>query len=473
MAPDGTTPSSVTCTTPGPRGPSSCYVDASAIDSGLSGTIGFDFSGSAPAGEADIVSGSVTGSGTLAIPKSINVDGSGTIKTVTRMWQGGLSNSSTFSGTIIIPNTVQTIRDSAVGSAQNISTILFEDGGTAALTIDAGAFHSSKATNVVEFPGRLTYMGSGVFNYSAITGVIFNEGPYPLTLTQGAFTNTTDLTGAINFPANLNTVAAGAFHSDDDCQWFTPGQDTAIDTVKFLGDSITGVDNDAFKSGVKFITTCNANAAKTADIRFLKRDGSTTAHQENNFGCGAYVDQPSVSEAGYKLLGWHLRADLSDAALTFPWTPYAGATLVENLPVYGDYTPLEEVDVAVPKTSFVVGESVNVSVFAKYGDASRDDVTNASTPTITSKDTASGQADNVSGTKVTFTHASEHQICATYDGRTGCVNVEVRRVGAPDTGFMAQVGKFGIGLAVAAAVAVAFAFALKRKPRRKMGLGGK
>jgi hypothetical protein len=599
LAPAGSTLSNVTCTEPGVRGSGSCDVDISSLNPALSGTLTFQI-GNTPAyeigtdtpgfnltssgSEAMLVDagGNASGSGTLAYPNSILVNGVGSSIPVTRAGAAsGVSNS--LSGTVIFPNTMIYIgqnilssgcdgpSDSGTACGSGITNIQFEDGGTQPLTIMGGGFGTvmSGLTGAIEFPGRLTLIGQSNRWTYYLTGVVFNEGDYPLTITDGIFSNSTsggniptapNLTGTVNLPSNTALITNGAFQ-DSGITGLTiadggtfpltitgnafadsnitgnvnfPESTTLIDNSAFAGTKLTGVsftdggtypltiNNEAFRNigsltgnvnfpantelitnsafaetkltGVSFtdggtqpLTITNSafwglaitgninfpanttlitngafdgnpitgisftdggtqpltinnmafsctnitgtitfptnliaidtahvfwsdstngywdeinwewvetgnciafadngvnldsanidavifsntggapmanihaqafkpmtpflNACSTglnfdqAIVEFLAPDGVTPLLIENDFGCGMQIQDPELSVDGYELRGWHLNANFSDPALTFPWVPFAGMVLVDDLLVYGDWVEVTD-----------------------------------------------------------------------------------------------------------------------------------
>ncbi len=150
-----------------------------------------------------------------------------------------------------------------------------------------------------------------------------------------------NLSGEIVFPANLESIGEGAFIPSE-----VPCSDPGIDgdkpsftKVTFKGTSIAGVHDDAFAAATPFVTTCSVDDTKVAILDFLGPDGETIA-TENDFGCGAIADDPKVSIPGYTFHGWHLKADLSDPAIQFPWVPYGDDAVVDDLLIYGDWRPI-------------------------------------------------------------------------------------------------------------------------------------
>jgi|GEM_PF-4170334 len=578
LAPAGSTPSNVTCTTPGVRGVGSCDVDVSTLPgtTGLSGKLTFVLGDSGefsppdagsiipswannPSGlEANAVTSGglwdsdigatipgITGNGTLAIPNSILVDGVGSPIPVTQTRSGNALSYISGSVDIIIPNTVIFVGEGSGGSP-NVS-VQFEDGGTEPLTIWSGSLNiESTRLTTIEFPGRLTRVGQPSSWTKHLTNVTFNEGSYPLVISQGglsvgagsvnanlvgasitfpsntiliadnAFVNAgitnitftpsgsnplnigsgafscTNLADTITFPSNLASIGEYAFWNNPSNYPCASGitDSIGLTSVVFTNSlSIAGVSDEAFRPNTSFADSCSDGSTEQAIIEFIGPDGVTPIYTTNDFGCEAYTNGPSTSaletytQNGWKLNGWHLMQNLSNTALSFPWTPFTGAVAVDDLLVYGDWTELQSVAVSLPVGTAKVGETIDVTVVAKYADGSQVDVT-GQISSLTSADIATGNADKVNGNQVTFVQASTHEICATFQGVTGCSNIQVipADVGAPDTGVLgvleilgadevdvtgaARRAAFGI-FAVIAVLAVASAVFIGRKIYKK------
>jgi hypothetical protein len=244
---------------------------------------------------------------------------------------------------------------------------------------------------------------------------------------------------------------------------------------------MSGISDEAFRPGTSFATACSAGTTEVAIIEFLGTDGVTPIYTTNDFGCGAYTNGPGVSAGidpktgvgvsgnlvGYKVSGWHLLSDLSDTALTFPWVPFTGPVAVNDLLVYGDWTALEDVVVSLPSGTARVGDTVTVTVLAEYLDGTKADVSSLIS-SLTSKDIATGRADTVNGNQVTFVGASTHEICATFQGETGCATIKINpRLTSPGTGFLTMTaGGAAASLVAAFTVAVTGAVVGRKVLRR-------
>lgn len=84
-------------------------------------------------------------------------------------------------------------------------------------------------------------------------------------------------------------------------------------------------------------------------------------------------------------------------------------------------------------TSAVVGHTISATAKASV-DGVLTDVTNIAT--FASRDVATNTPDEINGNQITFTHASDHEICVSYGDKTDCGIVKVS-AGAPNTGFLA------------------------------------
>ena len=529
LAPAGTTPSNVTCTTPGDRGAGSCNVDVSTINSAFSGFMTFVLGDSGemdnsdggsplptwsinPSGaEANAVSSNdgISGSGTLAVPNSILIDGVGSPIPVTQMRTGNAASYISGSVTLIIPNSIIFVGEGN-GNSPN-TDVLFEDGGTAPLTVWAGGFgFESTSLTSIEFPGRLTRFGQVTSWTAHLTDVTFNEGDFPLTISQGGFGTVPGMTGTVTFPSNTILITGNAFSGtgitgvsfndggtnplvisggafscanlagtitfpsnlatiDADTFQVQPGASCSaghdnenLTNIVFTNPDLSGVSDEAFRAGTSFANSCSAGSTETAIIEFLGTDDTTPIFTTNDFGCGAYTNGPDASTGidpttgvgisgsliGWRVSGWHLQQNLSDPAITFPWIPFSGAVAVNDLPVYGAWTELSGVSVSLPSGFAFVGDTIAVTVYGVYADGTQADVTNYIS-SLTSVDIATGASDTVVGNQVTFVQASTHEICATFQGETGCSTIEVS-IGAPDTGIMGWIRRGGTARAIGA-----------------------
>ena len=186
LAPAGSTPSDVTCAAPGTRGSGSCDVDVSVIDPGLNGTLTFVLGNSGESDYGDggtmlptfnsntsgteamavnsgteamaVNSGSgISGSGTLAIPNSILVNGTGSSIPVTQTRQGNIFVGISATATVIIPNTITFIGEGSGSDPDTgVTNMIFEDGGTEQLTLWGGGLGIGMPNlTEIEFRGRL------------------------------------------------------------------------------------------------------------------------------------------------------------------------------------------------------------------------------------------------------------------------------------------------------------------------------
>ena len=213
-------------------------------------------------------SASVSGNGTLAIPNTIKINGAGSSLPVTQFAWGGIGSSS-FSGTLIIPNSVEIVRDGPLSGITNATGLQFEDGGTSPLsfTSSGGSYfvdfgnNNSASIGTVEFPARLDYIANSAFCGSYFDNIVFNDGPYPLTINNGAFCSMPYLTGTVNFPSNTtelsgtifnNTPITGISFNDGGSYPLTitntafTGATTLIGTTINFPSNTTRIDNQAF-----------------------------------------------------------------------------------------------------------------------------------------------------------------------------------------------------------------------------------
>jgi hypothetical protein len=331
------------------------------------------------------------------------------------------------SGSVNLPSNTTLLTASGFSDA-NIGSLLFADGGTRPLEISSGVFGRTNISGNVNFPANTQLITTGAFSESSLTSISFADGGAgSLTIGEGAF-QCNDLSGTITFPANLVGIDAFAFwRSPASIACATGFDNEGLEGVIFTnpgGDSMVNVHAEAFRPGISFLNSCSTGITPVpAIIEFLGPDG-TPLLVENDFGCGMQIQDPGLSLDGWALNGWHLNSDFSDPALTFPWVPFTGPVVVDDLLVYGNWAELSEVSVSLPVGSALVGETIAVTVYADYADGSSVDVTSQISE-LTSVDLGTGLSDLVEGNMVTFLRASTHEICASFQGVTGCSTIEV------------------------------------------------